>query len=76
MFIISEIAGGENMSPGDIDEIFDAISYCKGASIINMLYHWRGENNFREGMKLYLQQFSGRAASTSQLWQALEDSSR
>ena len=30
-------------SPEEVEEIFDAISYCKGASIIHMLYHWIGD---------------------------------
>ncbi|KAL3318781.1 hypothetical protein Ciccas_002565, partial [Cichlidogyrus casuarinus] len=30
--------------PSEVDEIFDSISYAKGASIINMLYHWIGDD--------------------------------
>jgi puromycin-sensitive aminopeptidase len=33
-----------------IDEIFDAISYQKGASVVNMLFTWIGEENFKLGM--------------------------
>ena len=45
--------------PGQIDEIFDAISYDKGASIIHMLYHWIGHEAFKVGcLKLFL--FQGR----------------
>mgnify|MGYP003730288733 CR=1 FL=1 len=40
--------------PSEIDEIFDAISYCKGASVIRMLYNWIGDSNFKKGMKNYL----------------------
>ena len=29
--------------PEEVEEIFDAISYCKGASIIRMLHHWIGD---------------------------------
>ena len=29
--------------PGEIDEIFDAISYSKGASVIRMLHEFVGE---------------------------------
>lgn len=29
--------------PAEIDEIFDAISYAKGASVIRMLYHYIGD---------------------------------
>lgn len=30
-------------SPDEVEEIFDAISYCKGASIIRMLHDWIGD---------------------------------
>ena len=40
--------------PSEIDEIFDTISYCKGAAVIRMLYHWIGDSNFRTGMHNYL----------------------
>ena len=30
-------------SPDEVEEIFDAISYCKGASIIRMLHYWIGD---------------------------------
>ena len=29
--------------PSEVEEIFDAISYCKGACVIRMLYDWIGE---------------------------------
>ena len=29
--------------PDEIDEIFDAISYSKGASVIRMLHNWIGD---------------------------------
>ena len=30
--------------PAEVDEIFDAISYSKGASVIRMLHSWIGDN--------------------------------
>ena len=35
-------------------EIFDAISYCKGASVIRMVEAFLGEKEFQKGMHLYL----------------------
>ena len=32
--------------PSEIDEIFDTISYCKGASVIRMLHHFVGDEVF------------------------------
>ena len=29
--------------PSEVEEIFDTISYAKGASIIRMLYNWVGK---------------------------------
>ena len=57
--------------PSEIDEIFDAISYCKGASVIRMLYHWIGDTSFRKGMHNYLTKFSYNNALTEDLWEAL-----
>ena len=59
-------------SPAQIDEIFDEISYSKGASIINMLYHWVGRDKFSEGMSEYLSRHQGTSASNLKLWNALE----
>jgi len=62
-------------NPGQIDEIFDEISYSKGASIINMLFHWIGETHFKAGLELYLSKYRGGSASTEQLWAAIAESS-
>jgi len=62
-------------NPADIDEIFDEISYCKGASIINMLFHWIGEVDFKVGLASYLQLYKGKSATTDRLWAAIASSS-
>jgi len=62
----------EVKDPGQIDEIFDAISYSKGASIINMLYHWIGEEKFKQGLNRYLCSHKNSSAETSDLWHALD----
>ena len=61
--------------PGQIDEIFDDISYSKGASIINMLYHWIGAEGFQAGLQLYLSRHKYGSATTSQLWSAVGEAS-
>jgi len=58
--------------PREIDEIFDAISYDKGASVINMLYHYLGEEDFKKGLHDYLVKHSYGNAVTADLWVALE----
>src|SRR3989344_7450277 len=40
--------------PDEISEIFDAVSYSKGASVIRMLAEYIGEKDFRDGLRHYL----------------------
>ena len=40
--------------PDEIDEIFDAISYSKGASIIRMMDHFLSTKTFKKGLTNYL----------------------
>ena len=61
--------------PGQIDEIFDDISYSKGASIINMLYHWIGAEGFQAGLQLYLSRHKYGSATTCDLWSAVGEAS-
>lgn len=61
--------------PSEIMEIFDAISYNKGASVIRMLYQYIGHENFRKGIHDYLSRYSHKNAVTNDLWQALEAAS-
>lgn len=58
-----------------VNEIFDAISYAKGASAIHMLVAYLGEAAFKEGMRLYVRRYKWGNAATAQLWAALEESS-
>lgn len=59
----------------EIDEIFDDISYSKGASVIRMLFNYIGDDCFRRGMKQYLTKFAYKNAVTEDLWDALEAAS-
>ncbi|XP_011692376.1 PREDICTED: puromycin-sensitive aminopeptidase isoform X2 [Wasmannia auropunctata] len=61
--------------PSEIDEIFDDISYHKGASVIRMLHAYIGDDDFRKGMNLYLERHSYANAETEDLWTALEEAS-
>ena len=58
--------------PREIGEIFDAISYSKGASVIKMLHNYLGDKNFRDGLKYYLKTFAYKNAATKHLWEAFE----
>ncbi|OWF36627.1 Puromycin-sensitive aminopeptidase [Mizuhopecten yessoensis] len=63
-----EVAVGH---PDEVDEIFDAISYSKGASVIRMLHDYIGDEDFRKGMNQYLTKFQYSNAFTEDLWDAL-----
>ncbi|KAK5642103.1 hypothetical protein RI129_008270 [Pyrocoelia pectoralis] len=62
--------------PSEIDEIFDDISYNKGASVIRMLHHYIGDEDFRKGMNLYLTKHQYKNTFTEDLWEALEEASK
>uniref|UniRef100_A0A1B6M3I9 Aminopeptidase n=1 Tax=Graphocephala atropunctata TaxID=36148 RepID=A0A1B6M3I9_9HEMI len=59
--------------PNEIDEIFDTISYGKGASIIRMMDHFLTTPVFRKGLTRYLNKRKYSSATRDDLWQALTD---
>jgi len=61
--------------PNEINEIFDKISYSKGASIIRMLSDYIGEENFRNGLRYYLKKHSYNNTKTADLWDSFEKTS-
>ena len=62
--------------PNEIGEIFDEVSYSKGASVIRMLVDYLGEVHFRDGLRYYLKKHSYRNTETIHLWQAFEKVSK
>ncbi len=65
----------EVRDPRQISEIFDAISYSKGASVIRMLAAYLGAEPFRRGLQCYLRRHQYANATTEDLWQALAEES-
>lgn len=57
--------------PKDITQIFDGISYAKGASIIRMMSHFLSEDNFKTGITQYLLTYQYKNANQNQLWDVL-----
>ncbi len=57
--------------PEEISQIFDAISYGKGASVLRMLEGYLGAERFRAGVTEYLERFRFGNARTEDLWAAL-----
>ena len=58
----------EVSNPDEISEIFDSISYLKGASIIRMMNHFLGEHTFRMGLSEYLKTLKYSSATQDDLW--------
>ena len=65
----------EVRDPKQISEIFDGISYSKGASVIRMLAAYLGADTFRTGLQRYLGRHQYANATTEDLWQALAEES-
>ncbi len=63
-------------SAEEIDEIFDEISYGKGASVLRMLEGFVGPESFRQGVHDYLSKFQYGNARSEDLWEALEAAAR
>lgn len=59
--------------PDEIRTIFDAISYSKGASVINMLHQYLGPDDFRSGLRAYLEKHQYNNTDTIDLWTSLEE---
>ncbi|WP_393971134.1 M1 family metallopeptidase [Oxyplasma meridianum] len=61
--------------PNEVAQIFDEISYGKGASILRMIEAYVGQENFREGLRLYLSDHALGNAEGKHLWESIEKSS-
>src|SRR6266436_3034106 len=61
--------------PEEIEELFDEISYGKGASILRMIEAYIGSENFKKGVGVYLQKFRYSNASGHDLWSSLQEAS-
>src|SRR5881628_2669878 len=62
-------------SPEEIEELFDEISYGKGASILRMIEAYIGPDKFQKGVSNYLQQFRYSNATGRDLWNHLQQAS-
>ena len=65
----------EVANPAEVSQLFDAISYSKGGSVLRMLEHFLTPRVFRIGLNTYLTRHSYQNARTTDLWTALEESS-
>ena len=61
----------EVSNPAQIGELFDAISYSKGGSILRMLEDYLGAETFQKGLNKYLTTHQYDNATRTDLWNAL-----
>ncbi len=61
--------------PEDAHQMFDEITYVKGAAVLRMLEFFLGEKTFQNGVSAYIKQHSFGNASTNDLWSALDKAS-
>lgn len=59
----------------EINQIFDAISYSKGSSLLKMISRWLGEDVFIKGVSNYLKKHQYGNTKTEDLWEALSEAS-
>ncbi|XP_063046293.1 aminopeptidase N-like [Engraulis encrasicolus] len=60
-------------SPAQISELFDSITYSKGASVIRMLSEFLTEEVFKSGLSTYLDEFAYQNTVYKDLWKHLQD---
>ncbi|KAG9487986.1 hypothetical protein GDO78_007666 [Eleutherodactylus coqui] len=60
-------------NPEQIMEMFDEVSYDKGACILNMLQDYMGSESFEAGIIHYLRRFTYRNAKNEDLWDSMTD---
>ncbi len=65
----------EVKNPAEVSQLFDAISYSKGGSVLRMLENFLGAETFRGGLYRYLKANEYGNARTQDLWAALEEES-
>ena len=57
--------------PHEVNQIFDAISYNKGGSLLRMLENYLGEDVFMKGLRIYMKNYQYKNAKTEDLWKSM-----
>jgi puromycin-sensitive aminopeptidase len=65
----------EAASAAQIEEMFDPLSYEKGAACLRMLEQFLGEIRFKEGIRQYIGKYQFKNATQDNLWAELEAAS-
>lgn len=61
----------QSTNPADIFQLFDSITYDKGATLIRMMSMFLGEKIFQKGIRNYLKELSYSSATQEDLWRYL-----
>ena len=65
----------EVRSPTDAEGMFDVLTYQKGGALLRMLEQYLGDERFRQGVSHYLRKHAYGNTDTSDLWDAIEETS-
>ncbi|KAF5927285.1 aminopeptidase N [Diceros bicornis minor] len=60
-------------TPAQISEMFDTITYNKGASVLRMLSNFLTEDLFKQGLASYLHAFAYQSSTYLDLWKHLQE---
>uniref|UniRef100_A0A8C9X300 Alanyl (membrane) aminopeptidase-like b n=1 Tax=Sander lucioperca TaxID=283035 RepID=A0A8C9X300_SANLU len=79
-FEMDALASSHPLSPpqeevqktSSIIQMFNSITYCKGAAVLRMLADIVGERVFIEGVKTYLSDFSYKNTDQNDLWRSIQ----
>jgi aminopeptidase N len=61
---------GDAKTPAEIKEMFDGITYEKGAAVLSMLESYVGPEVFRKGVNAYLRAHANGNATSADFWEA------
>ena len=59
----------------EANERFDAVTYLKGQGVLRMIEHYLGEDDFRSGVRIYLDRHKWSNATAGDFWRALDEAS-
>ncbi len=65
----------EVVDPSQVEQMFDEITYGKGASVLRMLEKYVSENVFRDGVRRYIKVHQFGNATTQDLWKSVGEAS-
>jgi len=60
----------------EVEQVFDAISYCKGSTVVNMVLAFLGPAKFQEGLQSYMSKYAYGNTETVDLWNSWSEVSQ